>query len=505
MSEKDPLTASSKEEEAGDRTRKWESPAPSGSENPSAISESISPGAETSRSPSGLRETLEKKPESSAARILPIHHLSAQRLLQLDACTRCGECLNWCPIYDQDHREDVIPRTKIRDFSRIVRAQHGMAGRIASSRHVSPALKKLIRSIFRVPEVSEERMRSFAANLYECTTCGQCQVVCPANLDTVNLWENIRELVVGAGYGPLESQQVLVKSVKAYDNPWQQPRQARTKWVRRAKKEKLIADTPREIKKSGGKVLLFLGCTAVYDVNVRQLAINTVNIFEALGVDYGCLGGDEKCCGSVLLRMGDSEFERIASQNIAQLNNLGIHTLVTSCAGCFKTIKQDYPMVETLGFEVLHTVEFLSRLKEEGRLRFPHAVERTVTYHDPCHLGRIAGVFDAPREIMGSIPGLNLIEMPRSRQYSRCCGAGGGVKAGYPDIQAKMAQRRVREAEETGASELISACPFCYAGLQVGIKASDSPLVMKDVTSLVAESLMGVTVEASPEPERESA
>jgi len=162
-------------------------------------------------------------------------------------------------------------------------------------------------------------------------------------------------------------------------------------------------------------------------------------------------------------------------------------------------------MVETLGFEVLHTVEFLSRLKEEGRLRFPHAVERTVTYHDPCHLGRIAGVFDAPREIMGSIPGLNLIEMPRSRQYSRCCGAGGGVKAGYPDIQAKMAQRRVREAEETGASELISACPFCYAGLQVGIKASDSPLVMKDVTSLVAESLMGVTVEASPEPERESA
>jgi heterodisulfide reductase subunit D len=139
-------------------------------------------------------------------------------------------------------------------------------------------------------------------------------------------------------------------------------------------------------------------------------------------------------------------------------------------------------------------VEYLVRLLKQGKLKFPYSVNRTVTYHDPCHLGRASGVFDAPRIIMDAIPGLKLIEMPRNRQYSRCCGAGGGLKAGYPDIQNKMAQRRVREAEETGADELVSCCPFCYQGLQIGINAISSNLVMKDMSAYVAEALLGYDV-----------
>jgi heterodisulfide reductase subunit D len=436
------------------------------------------------------------------ARIIPIDRLSTTRLMQLDACTRCGECLNWCPVYDQDQREGIIPRTKVRDLRRILRAQHGVVGRVLRHEKIPKPLERMIRSLFRVPLVTDEMVASFATNLYECSTCGQCKVVCPANLDTVNMWENIRELIVSAGYGPLEPQTALVKSVKAYDNPWQQPRQARTKWARRAKKESLISDTPREIKKTKGKVLLFLGCTAVYDTNVRQIAINTVNILEALNVDYGCLGGDEKCCGSVMLRMGDPEFERIAAQNISQFNKQGIETLVTSCAGCYKTIKQDYPQVGKLDFEVLHIVEFLRRAVDEGRLTFPHPVERKITYHDPCHLGRAVGVFEDPRVLLNAIPGLELLEMERIREYSRCCGAGGGVKAGFPDIQARMAQRRIREAESTGAEDLVSACPFCFAGLQVGIRAMNSHLVMKDVTSLVAKSLLGTNAEEASQTKK---
>lgn len=447
-------------------------------------------GGETSPSADAQPEEAPK-----AARIIPIERLSMQRLMQLDACTRCGECLNWCPVYDQDVKESIIPRTKVKDFKRIIRGQHGFFAKVLRNDRVAKPIKRMIRGIFRVPEVTDEMVEAFVANLYECSTCGQCQVVCPANLDTVNLWENIRELIVSAGYGPLPQQTALVKSVKAYDNPWQQPRQARTKWIRRAKKESLLNEVPREIKKTQGKVLLFLGCTAVYDVNVKQIAINTVNILEAMDVDYGCLGGDEKCCGSVMLRMGDPEFKRIARQNIEQFNALGIETLVTSCAGCYKTIKEDYPQVAQLNFEVLHTVELLRRSMEEGRLRFNLPVEGKVTYHDPCHLGRASGVFEAPREILKAIPGLELVEMERIREYSRCCGAGGGVKAGFPDIQAKMAQRRIREAEATGAQDLVSACPFCFAGLQVGIKAMDSHLVMKDVTSLVAKSLLGTNAE----------
>jgi heterodisulfide reductase subunit D len=131
---------------------------------------------------------------------------------------------------------------------------------------------------------------------------------------------------------------------------------------------------------------------------------------------------------------------------------------------------------------------------KQGALEFPYPVNRTVTYHDPCHLGRATGGFDAPRMIMEAIPGLKLVEMARNREYSRCCGAGGGLKAGFPDIQTKMAQRRVQEAEGTGAEQLVSCCPFCYQGLNVGITAIESQLVMRDISALVAESLLGYDV-----------
>jgi len=439
--------------------------------------------------PPPAEEKAPAVPAEERVRDILISNLDMRRLIELDACTRCGECLAWCPVYDQDANPGIIPRAKVTDFLRVLRSQQGLLGSLMRNEKTPEAFKKLLAFLFRYKEITRPQFQEFVRNLYECSTCGQCHVVCPAHIDTVNLWEDIRRLIVKADYGPLESQKALIKSVKSYDNPWQQPRAGRTKWARRAKKENLIRDLPREIKKTKGKVLLFLGCTAAYDINVKQVAISTINILEALDVDYGCLGKDEKCCGSVMLRMGDPEFERLASENIKMFNELGIDVLISSCAGCFKTIKQDYPKVGKMNFEVLHTVEFLRRLYEDKKLIFKNPVEKLVTYHDPCHLGRASGVYDDPRFIMEKIPGLELIEMPRNREYARCCGAGGGLKSGYPDIQNKMAQRRVQEAEETGAEELVSACPFCFQGLQVGINALQSPLVMRDISFLVEASL----------------
>lgn len=427
--------------------------------------------------------------DEERVRDILISNLDIRRLIELDACTRCGECQIWCPVYDQDEKEGIIPRTKVTDFLRIIKSQQGLVGSIIRNEKSPNIIKKLLAVLFRYKEIGKPEFEEFVKNLYECSTCAQCRIICPANIDTVNLWEDIRRLIVKADYGPLETQKVLIKSVKSYDNPWQQPRAARNKWARRARKEGLIEELPREMKKTKGKVLLFLGCTAAYDINIKQVAVSTINILEALNIDYGCLGNDEKCCGSVMLRMGDPEFERLANDNIKIFNNLGIEILISSCAGCFKTIKEDYPKVGKLNFEVLHTVEFFRRLYEEHKLTFNTPIEKRVTYHDPCHLGRASGVFNDPRFIMNMIPGLELIEMPRTREYSRCCGAGGGLKSGYPDIQNKMAQRRVKEAEETGAEELVSACPFCFQGLQVGITALDSSLVMRDISYLVEASL----------------
>ncbi|MCP4717147.1 MAG: (Fe-S)-binding protein [Deltaproteobacteria bacterium] len=417
-------------------------------------------------------------PDAAAPKI-NIEKFSARQLMELDACTRCGECSNWCPAYDQDQRESLTPRGRASLFRDIVTRQHGLFS-------ADSVLGKLVGK----KAVTNQEMQEFAKDIYACSTCMQCHFVCPVLIDTVELWERIREVIVDGGFGPLEMQKDLVLKTKNYDNPWGQPRSSRGRWTKLAKKKKRIPEVPKDISKKPAEVLYFVGCTASYDTNVEEVGINSVTIFNKAGVDFGILGNKEKCCGSVLLRMGDRpSFERIVAENIEQFNALGIKTLVTSCAGCYKTIKEDYEKVGKINFEVKHTLEYVVDLVKAGRLKLEKPVNMKVTYHDPCHLGRHAGCFDAPRELLGMIPGIEFIEMERNRENSRCCGAGGGLKSGYPDMQNSISQKRVQDALNTGATELVSACPFCYQGLQVGIQALDAPVKMRDITELVCMSL----------------
>ncbi len=417
--------------------------------------------------------------QDATAKKIQIEKFSPRMLLELDACTRCGECSNWCPAYDQDNREPLTPRGRARLFKDIVSRQHGVFS-------ADSVLGKLIGK----KPVTDREMLEFAKDVYACSTCMQCHFVCPVHIDTVELWERIRECIVDGGYGPLEKQKDLVLKTKNYDNPWGQPRSSRARWGKIAKKKKRIKDEPKDISKSKSEVLYFVGCTASYDNNVEEVGINTTNIFQTAGVDFGILGVKERCCGSVLLRMGDrASFENICKLNIDQFNELGIKKLVTSCAGCLKTIREDYAKIGKLNFEVQHTIEFIIELIKQGKLQFTKEVPLTVTYHDPCHLGRHAGVFDAPRELLSLIPGLKLVEMERNRENSRCCGAGGGLKSGYPDMQNQISQKRVADARATGATELVSACPFCYQGLQIGIQAMNADIRMRDITELVCIAL----------------
>jgi len=422
------------------------------------------------------KENKVKEPTDNKKLI--VDNLSPRQIIELDACTRCGECVEWCPVYNQDEREGVTPRSKATRFKKILSSQYGLF-----------RADSLLGKLFRKKKVTREELNQFAADLYECSTCRQCYFVCPSQIDTVELWEGIRRSFVNAGYGPLEQQKHLIQSVKSYDNPWGQPRSSRTRWAKIAKRQKKIVQEPKDITRHKAEVLYFVGCTGAYDVNVEQVAINTIKILDAAGVDYGTLGIKEKCCGSVLLRMGDREYERLAKENIKQFNELGFKTMITSCAGCFKTIKRDYPKMGKLNFEVKHTVEFLINLIQSGQLKLKNEVNMKVTYHDPCHMGRHNNLYDAPRKLLELIPGIELIEMERTRENARCCGAGGGLKAGYPDIQNKISQTRIKEAEATGATELVSACPFCYQGLQVGIQALDSKITMRDITELVCMAI----------------
>ena len=422
-----------------------------------------------------LRPRSLKTRQQESAPKLPIEKLSARQLLELDACTRCGECSNWCPAYDQDKREPLTPRGRATQFRNIIGRQYGAF-----------SAESMLGKLLGKKKVTNQELSDFAKDLYACSTCMQCHFVCPVAIDTVELWERIRECIVDTGFGPLPTQQDLVLKTKNYDNPWGQPRSSRARWGKVAKKKKRIKEAPKDISKDSAEVLYFVGCTASYDTNVEEVGINTVNIFEAAGVDFGILGNKEKCCGSVLLRMGDAgSFKRICTENIEQFNALGIKTLVTSCAGCLKTIKEDYARHGKLNFEIKHTLEYVIDLIKAGRLKLTQPLNMKITYHDPCHLGRHAGIFDAPRELISLIPGVEFVEMERNRENSRCCGAGGGLKSGYPDMQNQISQKRVQDALQTGATELVSGCPFCYQGLQIGIQAMDAPIKMRDITELV--------------------
>ncbi len=437
-------------------------------------------------------ETAEPNADKNApAPKLNIDKFSPRQLMELDACTRCGECSNWCPAYDEDDREPLNPRGRASLFKEIITRQYGLF-----------SADSILGKLSGKKTVTNAEMEAFAKDLYACSTCMQCHFVCPVAIDTVELWERIRETIVDSGHGPLENQKALVKNTKNYDNPWAQPRSSRGRWAKMAKKKKRIKDVPKDISKMSSEVLYYVGCTASYDNNVEEVAINTTNIFEHAGLDFGILGNKEKCCGSVLLRMGDKKsFIRISSENIEQFNGLGIKTLVTSCAGCLKTIKEDYKRVGKLDFEVKHTLEFIVDLIKSGKLELKKPVNLKITYHDPCHLGRHAGIFDAPRDLISLIPGLEFVEMERNRENSRCCGAGGGLKSGFPDMQNSISQKRIEDALATGASELVSACPFCYQGLQVGIQAKNAPIKMRDITELVCMALGDDNEENNPEEE----
>jgi heterodisulfide reductase subunit D len=319
--------------------------------------------------------------------------------------------------------------------------------------------------------------------LYKCSCCGNCKVQCENDIPTVEIYEAMRAKLVEAKLGSLPAHKPLVTSIKSYDNPWQQPRSGRARWAR-----KLDVDVP-DIKK-GGDVLYYVGCTASYDPNMKILAENTSRILSKAGIKFGILGKNEKCCCSTLLRMGERDVAMdLVNDNIKIFNELGVDTIITSCAGCFKTISQDYPEIGDIEPEVLHTVQYLDRLIQEGKLQFKNTVDLRVTYHDPCHLGKHNKVVEAPRNVLKAIPGVELVEMKRHGVDSWCCGAGGGVRTAFLEWATEAAAERVREAEATGTDTLVSACPFCYQNIDTAIKSIGSKIKMMDIVEIVEKAL----------------
>ena len=230
-----------------------------------------------------------------------------------------------------------------------------------------------------------------------------------------------------------------------------------------------------------------MGCTAALTPAIQAVAINTAKILNKLCIDFSVFGENEVCCGSVAMRTGDRDaFEAVAKKNIELFKKSGIKKIITSCAGCYRTLKKDYgERLENI--EILHTVEFLDDLLNQGNVSIKKLNTNT-TYHDPCHIGRHMEVYDAPRRILNKIS--NFIEIKTNRDGAMCCGAGGGVRKGFPELSLEMAKNRIKEAENTGAPYLVSTCPFCYRNLSDAIESLNSDIKMVDLVELFLDSLI---------------
>jgi Fe-S oxidoreductase len=213
---------------------------------------------------------------------------------------------------------------------------------------------------------------------------------------------------------------------------------------------------------------------------------------EKAKVKFSILGEDEWCCGSPLLRTGLNDVIKkdFVKHNIAKIKETGVKTVVTACAGCCNTLKTDYPKINgKMPFKVQHISEYIEMLISSGKLKFTKPINKKITYHDPCHLGRHAKVFESPRNILKSIKGLELIEMERIKENSHCCGAGGGFKIAFNEHAENIAGKRAKEAYDTGAELIVTPCPFCVVNLNAGAKKDNIPIKAVDLMQFVIQAL----------------
>ena len=344
------------------------------------------------------------------------------------------------------------------------------------------------------------------AHIYACTTCGACDINCKSvrDMEVLDTILALRAKCVEDGRGPMPGHKEYARLVENSHNIYGGAHDQRFQWL------------PEDLSLSNdARTAYFVGCTTSY--RYPGVARATVKILQAGGVDFKIMGGDEYCCGAPLWRTGQREIaRRLTEHNLTAIKQLGIRTVITGCAECYGTFRGFYPRIAELDFEVLHITEVIEKLFQAGKLEPSKRLNMKVTYHDPCLLGRLSelyvpwsgeirsygyhepakhwrrgtyGVYNAPRQVLRAIPGIELVEMTRKEENAFCCGGGGGVPAAFPDFALWTARERIAEAKSTGAEVLVSSCPLCQSSFEKAVGKITDGFQYRDLCEVVAGSL----------------
>jgi Fe-S oxidoreductase len=352
-------------------------------------------------------------------------------------------------------------------------------------------------------------------SVFMCLMCGSCDVsckLCRYDMEPLQAMRELRAELVADGNLPPGVEPIL-ESLKVNLNMMGEPREKRGDWA----KELEVKD----LTKTTAKVVFHAGCRYAFDGELGGIARTAVKILKNADIDFGILGAAESCCGGRAFSMGFNDQLTHASDRLLKLwRSAGVDTVVTPCADCYYAFKRLYPEHAGSTLRVIHTTELLDELVRDGKLTFKRSTPMRVTYHDPCHLGRQGekhvpwkgkekkifgqavaydpprpryngafGVYDAPRNVINAVPGVELVEMERIREAAWCCGAGGGARETYPDFSAFTANERIEEAEATGADALVTACPWCERNFTDAVNARGGKLQVLDVLQLVEQAL----------------
>jgi len=365
--------------------------------------------------------------------------LYAKGLVERSAgCVLCGSCYGHGPA---NPMEDIPgPKTKCPPYEYYRFQRFTPKSRWLMAQRVFHGLDPI------TPELKEV--------IYTCSNCLMCQELCGVRNDGYGPWDitvAMREEITEKE-GPLAAHRLLLEGLKHHDNPWSKPKPQRGSWADGLGLKKLADGC--------ASTLLFAGCSAD-QVEVSRGVVALAKLMQKAGEDFVVLAGEEKCCGLYAYDLGfRREYERLADENLGTLKRAGIRTVVVACGSCHR-IWREYANRAGPELKVVHGVEFVANALQAGRLKFAKMVRQKVTYHDSCHLGRGCGVYEAPRTILRSIPGVELVEMERNQRWAWCCGGGGGVPEAYPDLAQWSTEDRLREAKGTGAELVLTSSALC--------------------------------------------
>ena len=389
-------------------------------------------------------------------------------LLDFATCTECGRCQSQCPAWNTD--KPLSPKLLImglRDHA-LAKAPYLLAG----SDEERAALPEAVRAEAERPLIGSADVHGVIDPdvLWSCVTCGACVEQCPVDIEHVDHIVDMRryQVMIESEF-PHEAQGML-RNLERKGDPWGRGAKARLEWTQGLPFEvRVFGEDDEERLPDDVEYLFWVGCAGSLDDNAKKTSRTVAELLHEAGVGFMVLGSGETCTGDAARRLGQELlFQELAKQNVETLNGVGARKIVVTCAHCFNTLANEYPKLGGV-YEVVHHTELLAKLVAEGKLTPVTPVDANVTYHDPCYLGRHNRVFSPPREILGAVPGVRLTEMPRNRERSFCCGAGGARMWMEETIGTRINETRTDEALGTEPDLVTAACPYCIVMLTDGV------------------------------------